>query len=122
MTEPTTSQQTSQHVVPQQAIQVEFDALQANDTWFLVLAPPNCKPIGCKWVYKFKFKPYGSLERHKARLVAKGSSQTVGLDYFKTFSPVVKPTIIRIVLTLAMSKNWICIMLSYMVNWKKTFL
>ncbi|RVW69705.1 Retrovirus-related Pol polyprotein from transposon RE1 [Vitis vinifera] len=27
-------------------------------------------------------------------------------DYFETFSPMVKPTTIQIVLTLAMSKNW----------------
>ena len=39
-------------------------------------------------------------------MVAKGYSQIAGLDHFETFSIVVKPTIIRIVLILTMSKNW----------------
>lgn len=46
------------------------------------------------------------IECLKARLVAKGFHQTQGLDYFETFSPVVKPTTIWIVLSLALSKRW----------------
>ncbi|KZV54184.1 hypothetical protein F511_36903 [Dorcoceras hygrometricum] len=69
-------------------------------------APSNAPIIGCKWVFKLKFNPDGSVARHKARLVAKGCSQTPGLDYTETFSPVVKPCTIRIILTLAASKGW----------------
>lgn len=43
----------------------------------------------------------------KARLVVKNYDQTAGLDYFETFSLVVKPTTIRIILTLAISQKWI---------------
>ena len=63
--------------------------------------PPGHKVIGCKWVFKVKLKPDGSFERYKAQLVTKGFQQTLGLDYFETFSPVVKPTTIQIVLSLA---------------------
>ena len=62
--------------------------------------------IGCRWVYKLKYKSDGTIERHKARLVAKGYNQTHGIDYFETFSPVVKPATIRIVLTIALSFKW----------------
>nr|GEW13262.1 ribonuclease H-like domain-containing protein [Tanacetum cinerariifolium] len=41
-----------------------------------------------------------------ARLVANGSSQQLGIDCDETFSPVVKPATIRIILSLAVSRKW----------------
>lgn len=62
--------------------------------------------IGCKWVYRIKRKADGTIERYKAPLVAKGFHQQPGLDYNETFNPVVKPTTIRTVLTIAVSRGW----------------
>jgi hypothetical protein len=86
-----------------QAMQTEFNALLQNQTWTLVPPQQATNLVGCKWVFKVKRKADGSIERHKARLVAKGFHQQAGLDYGETFSPVVKPTTIRIVLSLAYS-------------------
>lgn len=63
----------------------EFDALLRQQTWELVDPPAGCNIIGCRWVYKLKLNPDGSINRHKARLVAKWFHQTEGLDYFETF-------------------------------------
>jgi hypothetical protein len=85
------------------AMQVEFNALLKNQTWSLVLPSAANNVVGCKWVFKLKRKADDTIERHKARLVAKGFHQHVGIDYGETFSPVVKPTTIRTVLSIAYS-------------------
>ncbi|KAF5768198.1 putative RNA-directed DNA polymerase [Helianthus annuus] len=88
------------------AMNSEMEALYRNNTWVLVDLPKGRKPIGCKWVFKVKYKANGEIERYKARLVAKGFNQREGLDFGETFSPVVKMTTVRIVLKLAVNNNW----------------
>ena len=83
------------------AMDAEFEALLANDTWELRPLPPGRQPIKCKWVYAYKTKPDGNLDRFKARLVAKGYSQTPGTDFHETFSPTVKYESIRLALAVA---------------------
>ncbi|GJZ95525.1 putative RNA-directed DNA polymerase [Tanacetum coccineum] len=84
----------------------EYRALMKNGTWTLVPPVSNANVVDCKWVYKLKRDQHGAITRYKARLVAKGCNQQAGIDYHETFSPVVKPTTIRVVLSLAVSHGW----------------
>jgi len=89
-----------------QSMQVEFNAFLHNKTWSLVPQQSSQNIVGCKWVFTLKRKADVSIERHKARLVAKGFHQQAGVDYGETYSPVVKPTTIRTVLSLAYAAGW----------------
>ncbi|CAJ2634258.1 unnamed protein product [Trifolium pratense] len=88
------------------AMLAEFDALHRNNTWELVGRSSAQNLVGCKWVFRIKRNPDGSIDRYKARLVAKGFHQRPGCDYTETFSPVVKPVTIRIILALAVRQGW----------------
>ena len=89
------------------AMSEEFSSLLRNGTWTLVPSQSAQNVVGCKWVFRIKRKADGSIERYKARLVAKGFHQRPGLDFTETFSPVVKPTTIRLILSLALNKDWV---------------
>jgi hypothetical protein len=89
-----------------QAMQEELEALKKNNTWKLVPLPEGKKIVGCKWVFSIKYKADGSIDRYKARLVAKGFTQTYGIDYLETFSPVAKLNTVRVLLSLAANLDW----------------
>eukprot|EP00253_Pinus_taeda_P032471 PITA_32471 len=82
-------------------MQNEYDALIKNGTWKLVDPPLGTKPIGCKWVYKNKYKVDGSLDKHKAMHVPKGFAQKEGVNYENTFAPTAKWATIRTLFSLA---------------------
>jgi len=84
----------------------EYKALIDNGTWRLVPRSPRANVITSKWVFKHKYHADGSLARHKARWVVCGFSQQYDIDYDETFSPIVKPATIRIVLSIAASSSW----------------
>jgi Reverse transcriptase (RNA-dependent DNA polymerase) len=85
---------------------LKLDVLAKDNMWELVDPPPNSHIIGCKWIFKVKKQADGSILRYKARLIVKGYNQEEGLDYFDMYSPVIKPTTIRVVLTIALSHGW----------------
>ena len=104
--EPTSHVIAMEHPLWRNAMDDEFRALVRNKTWHLVPPRAGLNVIDCKWVFKLKHKPDGSIDRYKARLVAKGFKQQYGVDYYDTFSPVVKPTTIRLLFSLAVSRGW----------------
>ena len=104
--EPSCVTQALKHDVWKQAMSDEFNALMKNGTWTLVPPQPNYNIIGNKWVFRLKRNTDGTIARHKARLVAKGFHQRPGIDFKDTFSPVIKPQTIKLILCLALTNGW----------------
>jgi hypothetical protein len=77
----------------------EMDSLVNNHTWDLVQLLVGRRELQNKWVYKLKEED-GGKKRYKARLVVKGFVQKKGIDFDEIFSPVVKMTSIRTILSL----------------------
>ena len=88
------------------AMREEMFAIDKNETWELESPPPNCRPIGLKWIFKVKKSPQGVIIKHKARLVVKGYSQRKGVDYDEIYSPVVRIETIRVLIALAALEDW----------------
>jgi hypothetical protein len=86
-------------------MEAECAALHENHTWDLVQCPLQANVVTGKWIFRHKFHADGSFDRYKARWVLRSFTQRPGVDYDETFSPVVKPATVRIVLTFARSRD-----------------
>lgn len=68
--------------------------------------PKGKQTAGCGWVFSVKHKAEGTVERLKARLEAKEHTQSYGVDYQDTLAPVEKLDIVRVLLSLAVNRDW----------------
>ena len=91
------------------AMNCELAALELNGTWEITDLPPGKAAIDCKWLFKTKFKPDGTVERFKSRLVILGCRQVLGVDYGDTFAPVAKMATVRTLLAVAALQNWLVV-------------
>ncbi|GJU79721.1 retrotransposon protein, putative, ty1-copia subclass [Tanacetum coccineum] len=82
------------------AMNVEMQSMKDNKVWGLVDLPPNGKIIGSKWLFKKKTNMDGVVHTFKARLVENGFTQTYGVDYEETLSPVADIRAIRILIAI----------------------
>ncbi len=76
-----------------------------NGVWKFEKRKPN-NVLRSKWTFKIKCNEQGEPVRYEARLVALGNQQHPGIDFDKTYSPVVKTRTTRTLLALAVKRKW----------------
>ena len=79
----------------------EIHQLENLGRYIRVKIPKDRVAINCKWVFHLKHDAEGKIVWHKARLVAKGFSQILGIDFFKTFAPVMCLDTLQLLLAIA---------------------
>jgi len=84
----------------------KIDTLEKARTWTTVLCPSGKNIVGSKWVFHIKRNSDGTIKKYKARLIARGFTQKLGVDYFDTFSPVVRLTSFRTILAITARNDW----------------
>ncbi|CAI7934344.1 unnamed protein product [Closterium sp. NIES-54] len=84
----------------QVAMDVEMASWKSTGTYVDEVPPPGANIVSGMWIFRVK-RPPGSPPAFKARYVARGFSQRQGVDFFQTFSPTPKMTILRVLLHVA---------------------
>ncbi|XP_073943412.1 uncharacterized protein [Choristoneura fumiferana] len=104
LNEPTTVKealQSSDSKLWRQAMQDEIDSFNKHEAWELVDRPADKNIVKNRWLFKIKRDANGKIACYRARLVAKGFTQKFGIDYLDTYSPVVRHSSLRMLLSLA---------------------
>ena len=104
--EPLSFKDANKYLIWHNVMQEEIRALHSNQTWSLVPSHQSMNVIGNRWVYKIKRHVNGRIDWYKAWLVTCGFTQQEGIDYLELFSMVVKPIMVRLVLTIVVSYGW----------------
>ncbi|KAH9328474.1 hypothetical protein KI387_000582 [Taxus chinensis] len=99
--EPSTIQEVLQSKYWKDAMDSEYQSVMKNNSWQLVDLPPGKKPIGCRWIFKTKYKADETVDKYKVRLLEKGYTQKEGIDYEEKFAATTKIKIIRMIFALA---------------------
>lgn len=79
----------------------ELQSIYSHQVWDLVPRTLGMNVLGCRFVYKTKRNPDGSIYRYKVRLVAQGFKQREGIDFAETYASTVRMQSVRLVLWLA---------------------
>ena len=89
-----------------EAEHAELNAMHQKQVWIKGPRVPGRKCLRPKWVYTYKKdKTLKYVDKFKARLVGMGNTQTKGVDYVESFSPVVKIQSLRIMMVIATRLN-----------------
>ena len=77
--------------------------------------PANSKTILSVWAFKIEEFPDGTIHKYESRLNAHGGMQRWGIDYWKTYVPVVSWIGVRLLLALAVIHELETISIDFMI-------
>ena len=90
------------------AIVAELTGLIEMKTWEVVLMtdmPDGSNLMNCHMLFSVKRNADGSIDKFKCRLVADGQTQRHGVDFDRVFATVVKMSMVRLLLTVAVAHD-----------------
>jgi hypothetical protein len=82
------------------AVEVEIFTLESIDAWDGVKRENHMNIVNSTWAFKCKRYPDGLIKKFKARFCAPGDQQLQGINFFKTYAPVVQWTTICLMFVL----------------------
>lgn len=100
------------------AMHLEIQSIEKNETQELTNLPAGGNKIGVKWMYKTKLNENKEVDKYKAHLVAKMYTQQHIMVYNEVFVPITRSDTIWLVFTPAAKKRWII----YQLDVKPVFL
>ncbi|MBW0484901.1 hypothetical protein O181_024616 [Austropuccinia psidii MF-1] len=87
------------------AIEKELSAMVDLKVWDVVDLTPDYRLVGTTWVFRLKTNHLKEVTEYKAWLCAQGFSQTPGVDFGKTYSPMGRLNSLRCLISYAVSKG-----------------
>ncbi|CAI5457392.1 unnamed protein product [Closterium sp. Yama58-4] len=89
----------------QTAMDADMASSKSTGTYVDEVPPPGANIVDGMWIFRVK-RPPGSPPVFKARYVARCFCQRQGVDFFQTFSPTPKMTILRVLLHVAAQRDY----------------
>ena len=99
----------------EKAIEVEYASLRKHKVFGPTVTDLDKHPIGHMLIFTRKYDANKKVTRYKVRLVAQGFSQRPGIDFDKTYSPVMDTISFRFLLALTVQLS-LHIFLLYVVT------
>ncbi|CAI7905780.1 unnamed protein product [Closterium sp. NIES-54] len=87
------------------AMDAEMPSWKSTGTYVDEVPLPGANIVSGMWIFRVK-RPPGSPPVFKARYVARGFSRRQGVDFFQTFCPTPKMTILRVLLHVAAERGY----------------
>ena len=84
----------------------ELKAQIDKNTWEMVIPPEGVNIVGSKWTYCLKKNNKNTIICPKSRLVVQGFTKTFGVNYYETYTPVIRMTSLQTICAIAAHNNW----------------